>query len=71
MRPEELRTIRRRLGLSQNALAARLDLRQSTVSRWEAGLMPIERPAMLRLALAGLMAHHDGGPPAGRPSDPN
>ena len=54
MTPTELKAAREALGLSQNRLAQRLDVSQSTLSRWEAGAMPIEHPAMLRLALERL-----------------
>lgn len=65
MTPADLKAAREALGLSQNGLAERLGVSQSTVSRWEAGLMPIERPAMLRLALERL-AEPRYGPLAGK-----
>lgn len=54
MHHSELRSRRRLLGLSQAELARRLDINQSTVSRWERGEMPIENGGMLRLALQHL-----------------
>lgn len=38
MVPEEIKTLRRKLGLTQAALAARLGCRQGTVSDWERGI---------------------------------
>jgi transcriptional regulator with XRE-family HTH domain len=51
--PADLKAARDALGLSQNALARRLGLSQSTVLRWEAGTR-IEHPTLLRLALERL-----------------
>lgn len=53
MTPADLKAARDALGLSQNALARRLGLSQSTVLRWEAGTR-IEHPTLLRLALERL-----------------
>jgi transcriptional regulator with XRE-family HTH domain len=52
--PEDLRRRRIALGLSQAELGARLDVPQNTISRWEIGRLPIERPSMLDLALRAL-----------------
>lgn len=38
MTPTQLKTIRRRLGLSQAALARKLGVSRNTVTRWEMGL---------------------------------
>ncbi|HKA83079.1 MAG TPA: helix-turn-helix transcriptional regulator [Acidimicrobiales bacterium] len=54
MTPEELRTLREALGLSQYQLAKRLAIPYQTVWRWERGDYPIEKPTMLRLALERL-----------------
>lgn len=54
MTPEDLRTRRRRLGLSQTQLAEQLGVTQNTISRWELGEMEIANPTMLRLALERL-----------------
>lgn len=58
MTPTELTAAREALGLSQNRLAEELGVSQSTLSRWEAGRMPIEHPRLLRLALERLLADH-------------
>ena len=54
MTPDDLATIRQRLGLTQAELARLLDVPDSTVSRWERGLMAIASPTILRLALERL-----------------
>lgn len=54
MTPADLRTAREALGLTQRTLAERLTVSENTVWRWERGLMPIEHPGMLRLALERL-----------------
>lgn len=58
MTGEQLRDARRKLGISQSHLAERFGMErragQVTVSRWESGKLPIERPGMLRLAMLGL-----------------
>lgn len=53
MTPAEVKAARRALGLTQQELAGRLGVEQSTVWRWEHG-RAIEHPTMLRLALAAL-----------------
>ena len=55
MTGSDLRTLRLNLGLSQKALGERLSVSENTIWRWERGLMPIEHPGMLRLALRALM----------------
>ena len=50
----ELRAARRRLRLSQRALAAVLGVPQKTLWRWENGAHPIEHGPILRLALERL-----------------
>ena len=44
MTPDELRTRRKALRLSQTALAEALGVTQHTVSRWERGKMAIRAP---------------------------
>ncbi len=41
MSPEQFKAARRDLGLSQNALAARMGVVRKTVQRWEKGTVPI------------------------------
>ena len=68
----ELREARRKLGLSQSQLAVRFGMAghagQVTISRWENGVIPIERPEMLRLAMLGLAVEMSARPTAPRPS---
>lgn len=52
--PEELRKRRQKMGLTQGELATRLGVHRITVTRWETGASPIERPAMLRVMLQHL-----------------
>ena len=53
MTGEKLRAIRKRLGLNQGELAARLGIRLNTVSRYEIGQLPIPAPIEM---LARLLA---------------
>jgi DNA-binding transcriptional regulator YiaG len=50
IKPEELTSIRNRLGLGRRELAQRLGVARSTVWRWESGVHPIE-PISERLIL--------------------
>lgn len=50
MTPDELRSFRRRAGLSQSGLAARLGMATGTVARWEQGRRRM--PPWLPLALS-------------------
>jgi DNA-binding transcriptional regulator YiaG len=43
MTPQQVRTIRERLGLTQAQLAEALDVQPNTVARWERGELPISR----------------------------
>lgn len=45
MIPRELQRLRRRAGLTQQALAARLGVCRDTISRWERGMRRISRMA--------------------------
>ncbi len=45
MTPQDITAARQRLGLTQAGLADRIGTTQSTVSRWEAGRVPISRSA--------------------------
>jgi DNA-binding transcriptional regulator YiaG len=49
MTPRQLRTLRAKLGLDQWGLAERIGVDQATISRWEAGKVPISRVAVLLL----------------------
>lgn len=72
MTGDQLREARLRLGLSQTRLAERFGMHghagQVTISRWERGEIPIERPGMLRLAMLGLSVEMSAIPPAAPPS---
>lgn len=60
--PEQIRQLRRRLGLTQAGFAAELGVEQSTVSRWEGGR---EVPRIDNvLAISTLMERHGLAPPA-------
>lgn len=51
---DDIRTIRRRLTLSQQELAEALGLHQSTISRLESGALPLDERT--KLALEALLA---------------
>lgn len=50
----ELRAWRTERRLSQTRLGERLGVRQATISDWERGVMEIQHPTILRLALSEL-----------------
>lgn len=50
----DLRADRRRLGLTQAALAARLGVTPNTIARWERGEIQMARAAWVRRIVAGL-----------------
>jgi transcriptional regulator with XRE-family HTH domain len=52
MKPEELKSRRESLGLTQALLARELDVDVITVSRWERGVHPI--PRYIELALEAI-----------------
>ena len=54
MTPADLRAARIRLGLSQRKLAQVFGVPQQTVSRWECGLIAIQHPLIIALALKEL-----------------
>lgn len=54
MTPEEFRTERERLGLSQVELGAAFEKSRNTIARWERGEMAIQHPAIVRLAFEAL-----------------
>ena len=56
MDPDELKTIRYRLCLTQEGLARELDVSLRTLTRWESGTTPISR--VLVLALRHLVRIH-------------
>ena len=43
MTAEQLRKLRKRLGLTQKKLAARLNVSELTIKRWEGGATPISK----------------------------
>ena len=51
---DDIRTLRRNLGLTQGDLAEKLGLDQSTISRLETGRLPVD--ARTRLALEAIQA---------------
>jgi transcriptional regulator with XRE-family HTH domain len=63
MTGQELREWRKKLGLSQAALARHLGVTRVTVTRWEIGLRPV--PSFLGLAMRALeidlREERDGG----------
>lgn len=56
MNPDQLRTIRERLGLTQSQLAERLQVSRITVTRWETGVITIDERT--RLAIEHLSCRH-------------
>jgi DNA-binding transcriptional regulator YiaG len=46
----ELKTWRRKVGVTQQQLAILLDIPPLTISGWETGRIPIKRPRLLELA---------------------
>jgi transcriptional regulator with XRE-family HTH domain len=54
MSPEEIKTRRNKLGLTQGELAERLGVAVDTVARWELGTSAPESAPMLDLALKHL-----------------
>ena len=62
-----LRELRRRLRLSQDGLARRVGVSQTTVGRWEQGAAHPPRATLARLA--ELAAGAGLGPPPGREDD--
>lgn len=58
---EDIRSIRKRLGVTQIELAALLGLHQSTISRLEDGRL--ETDERTRLALEALLARHQTDAP--------
>lgn len=56
--PDLLRRARMALGLSQQELADRLDVKKETVYRWEKGRMAFGSPDRLREELLSLLDKH-------------
>ena len=59
MRPEELKSMRKRLGITQEELASSLGVHRVSVARWEAGMRKI--PNMLTLAIKALESERQKG----------
>jgi len=53
----DLRAYRKRLGLTQEALAEMLEIPRNTIARWERDELAIEKVRLLELALAALTGH--------------
>jgi DNA-binding transcriptional regulator YiaG len=63
MTSADVQRLRRRLGVTQVELAARLGVHPLTVSRWERGQVRVTEPmARLLKLLAALPAKSKGGP---------
>jgi len=60
MTGQELRALRRGLGLTQERLGVELGVPQNTIARWETGARRIAHPRWLRLAIEGLAARQRG-----------
>jgi DNA-binding transcriptional regulator YiaG len=56
MTPDEVKAIRRRLGLTQAELAAQVGVTRVTVARWESGLIGIRESAARLLKLLSTKA---------------
>jgi DNA-binding transcriptional regulator YiaG len=56
--PEQVRALRARLGLSQEAFARRIGTRQQTISEWETGA---RRPRRMSRRLLRMVAEESGG----------
>jgi len=61
IRPEELKQIRERMGLSQRQLASRLGVARATVWRWEAGVHPVEPLSARLIEILAAAAAREGG----------
>jgi DNA-binding XRE family transcriptional regulator len=62
---DDVRSIRRSLGLTQEALGGKIGYRSETISRWENGHEEV--PPVVRLALIGLRASRGEVAPASAP----
>jgi DNA-binding transcriptional regulator YiaG len=49
VKPDELKAIRGRLGLTQTGLAAKLGVQRGAVARWETGVRTITGPVALAI----------------------
>ncbi|MGH2352864.1 MAG: helix-turn-helix domain-containing protein [Chloroflexota bacterium] len=65
MEPAALRACQRRLGLTQEQLAARLGVAPNTVARWERAERTMAQPHMLALALQALELQSASGATGG------
>lgn len=59
---EDIRDIRRQLGLTQTEMADRLGLNQSTICRLERGTLTVDKRTAL--AVQALLAQHTAAPSA-------
>lgn len=57
MKPKELRTARRQMGLSQTALGKEIGLTQTYISMMERGVKPIEKRTAMAVELLKLKKH--------------
>ena len=58
MPPEEFRELRKRLGLSQEKMARRLDVGLNSVQRWEGGSRKVSGPVAILMRM--LIEQHEG-----------
>jgi DNA-binding transcriptional regulator YiaG len=56
MTAEEIRRIRKKLGITQAEFAARVGVERATVGRWEVGLLTPSRTAVILMRLLGQKA---------------
>ena len=66
MTPEQLRAARKKIGLTQAALAEAVGVHRETINRYERGVLPIHSTVVL--AVRHLETVFEQGPPDANPS---